>query len=123
MPPVSLPRTGRLPLLAYPLKLSAMTANVFSECQALLVLIDPEKRNRPPEAVLKSAFGFTTAEARLASRLATGETIETASDALGIAKDTARNQLKSIFVKTSTHRQAELVAKIASLLGQLFLGA
>ena len=123
MPPVRLPRTGRLPLLVYPLKLSPMAANVFAECQALLVLIDPEKRNRPPEAVLKSAFGFTAAEARLASRLATGEAIETASDALGIAKDTARNQLKSIFAKTATHRQAELVATIASLLGQLFLGA
>ena len=123
MPPVRLPREGRQPLLAYPLKLSSVTANVFAECQALLVLVDPEGRVRAPELVIRTAFKLSTAEARLASRLATGETIESASDVLGIAKETARNQLKSIFAKTGVHRQSELVALIASLLGPFVGGA
>jgi DNA-binding CsgD family transcriptional regulator len=61
---------------------------------------------------------LAAAEARLASQLATGRPVETVSVALGIAKETARNHLKNIFAKTNAHRQAELVALMASLLGQ-----
>jgi DNA-binding CsgD family transcriptional regulator len=117
LPPVCLPRAGRQPLLAYPLKLASMSANALAGCRALLVIVDPEKRSHPPEAVLRTGFGLTAAEARLAARLATGVTIETAADKLGVAKETARNQLKSIFSKTGVHRQAELVALFASLFG------
>jgi DNA-binding CsgD family transcriptional regulator len=116
-PPVALPRTGLRPLLAYPVKLSGVTANVLADCQALLVLVDPEKRGGPPEASLRSGFGLTAAEARLAARLAAGETIDAVAGELGIAKETARNQLKSIFAKTGVRRQAELVALFARLLG------
>jgi DNA-binding CsgD family transcriptional regulator len=119
-PPVLLPRVTRRPLLAYPLILESMIANASADCEALLVLIDPEKRSYPPGSILKIGFGLTVAEARLASRLATGEPIEAAADKLGIAKDTARNQLKSIFSKTGVHRQPEFVALMASLVGPLF---
>ena len=37
----------------------------------------------------------------------------------GIAKETGRSQLKSIFAKTGAHRQAELVALLAPLLGRI----
>ena len=123
MPPVRLPRVDRPPLLAYPLKLSSVTANVFSDCQALLVIVDTERRFRPPEVAIRVAFKLSTAESRLAARLATGEAIESASAVLGIAKETARNQLKSIFAKTGVHRQSELVALVASLLGPFVGGA
>ena len=121
--PVRLPRTGRLPLLTYPMALTNLAANPFADCVALLVLADPEKRSYPPEAVLCSAFNLTVAEARLVSRLATGEAIETASNALSIAVGTARNQLKSVFAKTGIRRQPELVAMLAALLAQFFGGA
>lgn len=56
------------------------------------------------------AFGLTPAEAHLANRLVAGDTLDTAAAALRISKETARSQLKQIFTKTDTHRQAELVA-------------
>jgi len=58
---------------------------------------------------LRSAFHLTQAEARLASQLASGDPLDTICDRLGIAKETGRNQLKSVFAKTGTSRQAELV--------------
>lgn len=122
MPPVSLPRTDQRPVLAYPIKLAAVSSDALAACQAILVLVDLEKRVRPPEAVLQAAFGFTPAEARLASRLAAGEEIEAAADTLAIATQTARNQLKSIFDKTGAHRQPELVALLVPLLGQVVGG-
>jgi len=119
MPPVRLPRQGQQPLLAYPLKLSTMTENIFSHAHAMLVLIDLERRNRPPEASLQELFGLSSAEARLASRIATGESIDRIADEFRISKETARNHLKSIFAKTGVHRQAEFVALMASLLSPL----
>ena len=74
-----------------------------------------EQNDKAPDALLRSLFGLTTAEAKLASRLATGEAIEHAADRLGIAKDTARNQLKSIFQKADAHRQSQLVALLAQV--------
>lgn len=113
---VSLPRSGRQPLLAHPIKLSSLAANILADCQAVVILIDPEKRARPPEAVLRTAFQLTAAEARLASRLASGEKLEVAAERLGIAQDTARNQLKGVFAKTGVNRQAELVAALGVFL-------
>lgn len=123
MGPVPLPRPGKHPVLAYPVRLAAVSADALATCQAVVVLVDPDERNRPPETALQTAFGLTPAEARLASRLATGEAVEAASDSLRIAKETARNQLKGIFDKTGVHRQPELVVLLVSLLGQVVGGS
>jgi len=63
-----------------------------------------------PETRLMLIFRLTPAEARLAARLACGESLEEASERLAVSLGTARNQLKAIFTKTETNRQAELVA-------------
>jgi DNA-binding CsgD family transcriptional regulator len=114
--PVALPRASRRPLLAYPARLSASTANALADCQAMVILIDPDTRSRTPEMSLRSVFRLSEAEARLATQLAFGNSLETVADQFGIAKETARSQLKSIFAKTGVHRQAELVAVLAKLL-------
>ncbi|MEJ3866062.1 hypothetical protein WGU94_10275, partial [Campylobacter jejuni] len=62
------------------------------------------------QALLAATFELTPAQARLAARLARGDSVETAAQEAGVALATARNQLKTIFQKTGTHRQAELVA-------------
>jgi len=116
MPPITLPRKDKRPVLAYPIKISQLSANFFSECQAAVVLVDTASRRRTPELSLRGAFRLTQAEARLASHLANGDCLDTVCDRLGIAKETGRNQLKSVFAKTGTSRQAELVLLIASLL-------
>lgn len=91
-----------------------MAANAVADCQAAVILVDPNSRNYPAESSLRAAFQLTSAEARLAARLATGDSLETIAGQLGIAKETARNQLKSIFAKIGIHRRAELVAVLAS---------
>ena len=114
--PVALPRASRRPLLAYPARLSNSTANALADCQAMVILIDPDSRSPTPETNLRTVFRLTEAEARLATQLARGESLEKVADQFGIAKETARSQLKSIFTKTGVHRQAELVAVLAKLL-------
>ena len=65
---------------------------------------------------LRCQFGLTPAEARLALHLVAGETLRSAAVKLSITYETARSQLKSIFNKTRTHRQAELVIVILTAL-------
>jgi hypothetical protein len=91
-PPVPLPRAGRRPLLAYPAKLESMTANALADCQAVVILIDPDNVSGPPQAALQAAFGLSEAQARLAARLASGEALEVVAEQFGIAKETGRSQ-------------------------------
>jgi DNA-binding CsgD family transcriptional regulator/PAS domain-containing protein len=65
---------------------------------------------------LCDAFRLTPAEGRLCARLAAGHSLEQCADDFGIKIGTARNQLKRIFVKTETHRQAELVHRVITAL-------
>ncbi len=65
---------------------------------------------RVSEASLRSRFCLTPAEAQIALGIADGETLAAVAEARGVSVSTARTQLKSVFVKTGTHRQAELVA-------------
>ena len=53
---------------------------------------------------------MTPAETRLATALMAGHSLEDYARDRGIAVATARNQLQSLFEKTRTHRQGELIA-------------
>lgn len=62
--------------------------------------------------LLMRQFGLTNSEARLASHMAKGMSLEDAAAACGITKNSARTYLKYIFEKTHVNRQVELVRKI-----------
>jgi DNA-binding CsgD family transcriptional regulator/PAS domain-containing protein len=63
---------------------------------------------------LVSLYKITPAEARLAARLAALRTVDEAADDLGISLSTARTQLKSLFGKTGTRSQSELLMLLAT---------
>jgi DNA-binding CsgD family transcriptional regulator len=58
---------------------------------------------------------LTNAEARLASALSVGHSLESASALLGIRTATARTELKAVFHKTGVSRQQDLVRLLTSL--------
>jgi DNA-binding CsgD family transcriptional regulator len=70
-------------------------------------------------ALLKNRFGLTPAEARLVLRLVSGGSLRSAARALGIKYETVRTHLKSIFQKTGTRRQAELVIVVIRSMSEL----
>ena len=65
---------------------------------------------RVSEASQRSRFCLTPAEVKIALGIADGKTLATVAEERGVSVSTVRTQLKSVFVKTGTHRQAELVA-------------
>lgn len=114
-PPVVLNRAGQYPLLAYLVKPSAVAANALADCKAIAVLVEVGSRNRVPEGTLRVVFNLTDAEARLAARLGSGQALEDIAIDLGLTKETVRSQLKTIFAKTNTHRQGDLVSLLSPL--------
>jgi DNA-binding CsgD family transcriptional regulator len=114
--PVALPRKERGPLLAYPSRLQRTIGNALADCQAIIILVDPDAKKNPTETTLRSVYKLSSAEARLAIQLSTGEALDRVAERLNISKETSRTQLKSIFAKVGVHRQAELVAVLSRLL-------
>lgn len=76
---------------------------------ALVFVIDPEHIAAPDPGLLRDWFALTRREAELMGRLAGGQTLDEASQTMGIARGTARTHLKHIFCKTGASSQAQLV--------------
>jgi DNA-binding CsgD family transcriptional regulator/PAS domain-containing protein len=68
-----------------------------------------------PKSILMQRYGLTARESQLAVHLAAGETLAQFADMQGLSVATARQHLKSVFAKTLTHRQAELVVFVNRL--------
>lgn len=108
------PKHGDLVITARPIALSAIHAGTGA-LALFFARPGPEKQTDPQ--TLRDVFGLTAAEARLATALTRGSTLVDAAQTIGIARNTAKVQLRSVFAKTGVHRQAQLVALIASLGG------
>lgn len=76
---------------------------------ALIFVSDPERKPLSDSAMLAQLFGLTPAECRLAMSLAVGDSLKDAAGCSGLRQSTLRSQLKSIFAKTNTKRQSELI--------------
>ncbi len=63
---------------------------------------------------LKSLYDLTAAEANLVGELANGLSLDQIADKFDISRYTARDQLSSVFSKTGTRRQSELINLIRS---------
>ena len=71
-----------------------------------------EGREIPQADFLETRFGLSRGEARLVALLFAGASLRSCAQALGIKYESARSYLKSVFQKTGTHRQAELVLTV-----------
>lgn len=64
---------------------------------------------------LEHLYGLTRAEAELTVLLAKGESLEAIASARAVKLDTIRTQLRTVYKKTGTHRQGELVCLAGAL--------
>ncbi len=108
--PVIVKRRAKLPVIVRIWPFDGAANLPAQEVRALLTLNALGPKPGPPAAILAKTFRLTPAEAKLACIIARGASPEIAAAELKISRETARNQLKSVFAKTDTHRQSELVA-------------
>lgn len=113
--PVAIPRQDGSPLVVHAAPLPPVTHDVFQRARAMLMVIDPDEGRPPGGVLMRQAYGLTAAEARLTDALERGLDLGEIARAHGVTVATLRSQLKAVFSKTGTNRQAELV----NLLGRL----
>lgn len=87
------------------------------EPAATMLIHDSSLGAAVPLHLYKSLYGLTEKESNLAHALVNGSTINDYCKTVFVSPNTARTHLKSIYRKTSTNRQAELI----SLLSRLYI--
>jgi DNA-binding CsgD family transcriptional regulator/PAS domain-containing protein len=113
---VAIPRDVGPPYIAIAARLGpASQTATFSMPRALVMIIDSLSERDHTGSVMRQAFGLTAAEARLAQALVLGKDLALIAEETRVSIATLRTQLKAVLAKTSTHRQAELVALLARL--------
>jgi DNA-binding CsgD family transcriptional regulator len=79
---------------------------------AAIFLTDPNRVPETPVETLQRLFALTLGEAEVLRLLTTGQTVEEIAATLAIRPSTVRSHLASLFAKTDTRRQAELIQKV-----------
>jgi DNA-binding CsgD family transcriptional regulator len=84
-----------------------------------LYIFNTESLNVHSHELLSAIYELTPAESRLAIALGNGDSLDEIAGQFNIAKTTARAHLRSIFEKTNTHRQGEVVRLVINTVGSL----
>jgi DNA-binding CsgD family transcriptional regulator len=112
-------RSGSIPVrrtrtrdafVVHVLPMRGLGRDVFSGAEFLLYVTPVIQQPGPPPEILQALFDLSPAEARVAAMIAEGSSVDAAAQALSVKPNTIRMQLKAIFSKTGTNRQAELVS-------------
>lgn len=85
------------------------------DIRIIAFLTDPSRRLHLDEALLAQLYDATPAEVRLAQELLDGSSLPAISEHLGLSHNTLKKQLQSLFLKTGTCRQTQLVRLLARL--------
>jgi DNA-binding CsgD family transcriptional regulator len=88
---------------------------VGSRAVAALFIRDPEHDAASLPQILAASYALTGAETRLASELLAGFSLAQTAERHAVSIETVRAQLKSIFSKTATRRQSELLVLLSQL--------
>ena len=84
--------------------------------RAVVYVTDPGVRIRPRNQLLEAIYGLTPAECRVALLLADGLPTSRIRELTSITANTLKTHLTSIYRKTNTQRQTQLV-KLIGLMG------
>jgi len=99
-------------IMAQSLPVNTGALSTPSSIAVIIYVWNPMDGADDRNAVLRSLWGLTAAEARLALLIARGLSLADAANELSVSRNTARNQLQGIFGKMQTNRQTELAFKI-----------
>lgn len=88
---------------------------LFNNVAMFALISSPRNDLLPGADIISALFDLTAAEARVARAIAEGLTPSEVALRYNVSRETVRVQLKRVFLKTSTKRQAELSLLISRL--------
>jgi DNA-binding CsgD family transcriptional regulator len=109
---------GPCQVIILPLAASHRFAISFQIPAALVVFRDLWRTPRVLTSVLRDLYGLSEAELRVSMAIVDGSGVNRVSEKLRVSRETIRSQLKSVFSKTRTNTQAQLV-HLLTLLGDV----
>lgn len=89
--------------------------SLLSSAAAVVTIHEVETARQYPDRDFKSRFKLTTREVELCVHLLAGRKLVHSAALMGTSVATARQYAKSIFAKTDTHSQGELVALLRNI--------
>ena len=116
---ISRRKGGPLQILVSPVGKAGFSGN--GTITAIAFVNDPARRQRPAEDILRTRFGLTPAESRVALLLCDGRAPKNIAETIGVSVETVRSQMKSIYSKADVRRQSELVRLLLNSCGQVTL--
>jgi DNA-binding CsgD family transcriptional regulator len=101
------------PMIIHLVPVGSAEQDIFEVGSCLLAATAVVPSSVPSADLIQGLFNLTPAEARVACGIAAGRTVDTLAAAFAVSVGTIRVQLRSVFEKTETTRQAELVQLLA----------
>lgn len=105
---VTISRDNGPPLQVVVSRMGGFDVDETHPIRAIVFVCDTTARSRPTREIL-AHFGLTPAEYRVALLLADGHEPNAVAQMLGVSRNTLKSQISSIYRKTNTSRQAQLV--------------
>lgn len=99
--------------VAHVIPLRGAGRDIFCGASSLLYVTRLIQQKAPDVGLLEALFDLTRSEARVASLLVEGKSVEEIAVAQKVAQNTVRMHLKAVFTKTGARRQAQLVSLLA----------
>jgi DNA-binding CsgD family transcriptional regulator len=110
---IPVPATESAPAcVAHLLPVRRQARDIFTGAAHIFVVTSVSSPMAPPAHILFGLFDLSPAEARVAQKIVQGSSVEEIATDHKISRETVRNQLKAVFAKTGTSRQAELVGLV-----------
>lgn len=108
-------REGAAAMVAHVVPVRGAAQDIFSRSTAVMILTSVTAPQAPPVELIRSLFDLTPSEARVARRLAAGDTLEEIADAGGTSRNTVRTQVRGVLEKTGCRRQSEVIALLGGI--------
>lgn len=116
LPPLAIRKKSGGKLVLYLMRLPGLSDSPLSAFHVIAVISDTDAARSYSLTTLRTAFDLTLAESRLAIAIGNGQDPDSFARDAHVSKETVRTQLKAVFAKTGTKRQAELAAMLATLI-------
>ena len=107
--------TESAPIVVHLIPAVGNAAELFGGPMTIMAVTEISTPIRPDITLVRALFDLSPGEARIATGLATGLTLEQLAQLGSVSRETVRTQLKGVLAKTGTKRQAEVAALLAGL--------
>ncbi|WP_024517161.1 helix-turn-helix transcriptional regulator [Bradyrhizobium sp. Tv2a-2] len=101
------------PMIIHLVPVGTAEQDIFEVGSCLLAASAVVPSSVPSADLIQGLFDLTPAEARVACGIAAGKTVDALASNFAVSSGTIRVQLRSVFEKTATTRQAQLVQLLA----------